>query len=478
METGSLAWLAMALWLPVSLALIARFPPPLAVSSALVGACLLLPAGSIDLPLFPPMTRITLPALAAFVALLILKRPVFRMSGLSAPLRALLGAIILASLFAVFANGDSLRFGPKYIPGLKLWDAFSMAGRQILGIAIPFLLGFWCFRNPRHLRTLLVVLMLAGLAYSVLVLFEVRMSPRLHKLIYGFRQHSFAQTFRMGGWRPMVFMSHGLQLALFMLLAAQAACTLIRIPRRESPVSAKLSAAYLVVVLALCKSLGSMVYGVVAIPIVLFAEAKLQVRLAALCGVLVLVYPMARLTNLFPTESLVELAEGISEERAASLTFRFDQEEQLMHRARERLWTGWGSWGRNQVYDLETGELISVADGRWILLLGSFGVIFMFVVPVLQLYPVFLAQRRFRRIRDRSDRLVVAGVVWLVAVSALDQLPNAVGTSVLTHFIPGALAGALTPFRRRRKIEGSRRPSGVDQASQRDGQPHIQPGRG
>ena len=57
---------------------------------------------------------------------------------------------------------------------------------------------------------------LGGLIYVPLCLFEVRMSPQLHNMVYGFAQHSFGQTVRGGGWRPMVFMQHGLAVGLFM----------------------------------------------------------------------------------------------------------------------------------------------------------------------------------------------------------------------------------------------------------------------
>src|SRR5437870_12226972 len=44
------------------------------------------------------------------------------------------------------------------------------------------------------------------------------LNPQLHLWIYGFRQHSFAQQMRDGGYRPLVFMQHGLMVAMWMAM--------------------------------------------------------------------------------------------------------------------------------------------------------------------------------------------------------------------------------------------------------------------
>src|SRR5204863_66271 len=69
-----------------------------------------------------------------------------------------------------------------------------------------------------------------GLIYSVLILWEVRMSPQLHATVYGAspRQADFAQAIRWGGYRPIVFMPHGLAVALFICNTVMAAFILAR----------------------------------------------------------------------------------------------------------------------------------------------------------------------------------------------------------------------------------------------------------
>jgi hypothetical protein len=55
------------------------------------------------------------------------------------------------------------------------------------------------------------------LVYIPFCLYEVVMSPRLHRIVYGFHPHSFGQAKRGGGWRPVVFMHHGLMNSMWMV---------------------------------------------------------------------------------------------------------------------------------------------------------------------------------------------------------------------------------------------------------------------
>ena len=63
--------------------------------------------------------------------------------------------------------------------------------------------------------------MVAGAcAYVPLITYELHMAPQLHNRFYGYFQHDFSQTLRGTGYRPMVFMAHGLTLSLFMAFSS------------------------------------------------------------------------------------------------------------------------------------------------------------------------------------------------------------------------------------------------------------------
>lgn len=62
-------------------------------------------------------------------------------------------------------------------------------------------------------------------------------------------------------------------------------------------------------------------------------------------------------TGTFPNKQVVDtLSQTFDGERVASVKFRFDNEEILGARARERVMFGWGGFGRNRVFD-EYGKI-------------------------------------------------------------------------------------------------------------------------
>ena len=122
-------------------------------------------------------------------------------------------------------------------------------------------------------RTMLVL----GIIYSVFCAVELRFSPQMHNWVYGFAQHDFAQTMRGGGYRPMVFMSHGIVLARYMAVAALAGLALWRM----NALSSKEGWGLLITIAALigCKSTGAIVLFVLFLPLIAFARSSSQSRM-------------------------------------------------------------------------------------------------------------------------------------------------------------------------------------------------------
>ena len=187
------------------------------------------------------------------------------------------------------------------------------------------------------------MLIVAGLFYSLPMLFEVRMSPQLHTWIYGYFPHSFLQQMREGGFRPVVFLGHGLLVAFFIMTSAVAAAAFWRTRARVVRLPAAGVTAYLGGVLVLCKTLGALVYGAALVLLVRFTRPQLQLRIALVLVAIALLYPTLRAADLFPTRTMVELAQSIDADRAQSLKFRFDNEDQLLDRAWQRFHVRLGS---------------------------------------------------------------------------------------------------------------------------------------
>jgi hypothetical protein len=453
-QPNAFASIALILWVPISAVLFGVLRPALATALVLLGGMMFLPERVVfEIRGFPELGKQEIAILCALAGCLATCPA--RIAA-AKPGRGPEGSVILliaAGFGTALTNGDPLFYGPVIRPALSLYDAIAMAARDLLRFALPFLLGRALFRSRRDLRDLLVLLALAGLLYSVLVVFEARMSPQLNNWLYGFHQHSWLQTFRGGGFRPVVFMHHGLALALFMLVTAIAATSLARARCPILGVPSAAVALYLSAVLLLCRSLAALAYGAFVLPLVTLATPLWQTRAAVALAVLVAVYPVLRAADLFPTASLASLAEGISVKRAASLAFRLRHEDRLLTKAQERIAFGWGAWGRNELYS-ETGKNVSVTDGFWIIQLGQRGIVGLAVPFALLLVPVWIAWRDQRSVERRFDRWLLAGLSLIVVFYAVDLLPNGLFTS-FPLFLAGALFG-LAPAVAQRRIARSR----------------------
>jgi hypothetical protein len=113
-------------------------------------------------------------------------------------------------------------------------------------------------------------------------------------------------------------------------------------------------------------------------------------------------------------------------------------EDVLMARAHEKPVFGWGSWGRNQIWS-ETGRLLTVTDGRWIILFGVGGWTLLLAEFGLLSLPLFLLWWQSRR-EGVTVAPHVATLAVIHAINLVDLLPNATLTP-LTWLFAGALLG-------------------------------------
>lgn len=186
-----------------------------AVVVTILGGFMLLPAGTvIDPPLFPAMGQHTLPVLSVLICCWFLKKKRIRFFSGLGRIKYLVALFIIGPIITVSLNTDSFVIGGRYLTGLSLYDGLSFVINQFL-IIVPFFIGRQFFNTYEEQVKLFKLLVIAGILYSPLMLFEVRMSPQLHTWLYGYFPHSFLQQYRMGGFRPVVFMGHGLLVAFF-----------------------------------------------------------------------------------------------------------------------------------------------------------------------------------------------------------------------------------------------------------------------
>ncbi len=440
--SGAFAYVVLGLCVPVALALFAVFGARKAVLYVVLGGMLFLPeVVEFDGPLIPPLGKHAVSELSALLGCLIFAPAMLRRArpgrGFDVAFLVMLAAIVPAVL-----NNEERLNGLPFRQGMELRDIPAFAIRHTLSVWVPFLLGRAVVRSSEDLRRLWRVMLGLGAAYSLLMLFEIRMSPNLHRWIYGLHaREDFLETMRWGGYRPTVFMEHGLAVGLFALVVALFMATESRVRRLRWGLPTWLWLGYFVVVFVLCKSPGAIAVGLVVLPVVRLARPRAQVRLATVLAVVCILYPALKATDLFPAKAIVDIARAVSnEDRAASLRFRFDNDTLLLDHAREKIVWGWGGFGRNLVYT-ERGEPASVTDGYWIIMLGSFGAVGLGCALVLLCGPVFVAARRIRQIKDPTAALQVSTLAVVVSVYTFDLLPNGMFTHV-PFFFAGALLAA------------------------------------
>lgn len=238
----------------------------------------------------------------------------------------------------------------------------------------------------------------------------------------------------------MAFMGHGLFAAFFIMAATVAAVALSRMRTHLFQFPAWPAATFLFGVLVLCKSIGALVFGMLIAPLVRFASPATQCRIAVVLAVIALSFPGLRFYDLFPTSATIELVNMFSEERAESLKFRFDNEDLLLERASERIWFGWGRYGRNRVYAEDDGRDLTITDGYWIIMLGQFGWIGFAAAFLLLTVPVFRALAAVRLIKTKYQQISLSAIALIVAITAIDQLPNG-SLNPWTWLLAGSLLG-------------------------------------
>jgi hypothetical protein len=176
----------------------------------------------------------------------------------------------------------------------------------------------------------------------------------------------------------------------------------------------------------------------------------LQLRVACLLVTIALGYPMLRIANLVPTTSILEVAREVSVGRAESLETRFTNEDNLLERAWERPWFGWGRYGRNRVYHGWLGADSSITDGYWIIMLGEFGMIGFLATFGTFALSVFRAAMALRYTQDKRDAVCLGALSLIVAFNVIDLLPNASVTPIL-WLMTGALLGRAEALRAARR---------------------------
>ena len=300
-ELNATGTIALLLWVPATLIAFLYMKPWRAIVLANIIGYMILPHGEIYVPALPDVDRVVVIGLGCLLGVLWVRPPDPwpEMRWIDIPVLLWCSAPMISSL-----SND-----------LGLWDGISGVSKEVIRVGIPWFLARRFVHGPEESRVLVSVIVICALVHVLPVLYELRMSPQLHKMIYGQHQHSFIQTRRGGGWRPMVFMQHGLALAMFQATAALLALTLCGKTeyRRVERIVVFL---ILAVVTILTNSLGAII--LFALGLGLWALCRGQAYGMVMVGTLLVLplYPGARAFLGWDGQELISYFEDIDENRA------------------------------------------------------------------------------------------------------------------------------------------------------------------
>ncbi len=199
----TLVHLALYAWVPLSLCMFMLLRPRQAVLVSYIGAWLFLPMASFQINILPDISKVTVSSFAVLLGVLLFdtnRLLSFRLRWFDLPM----------ALWSICP------FLSSVTNGLGAWDGGSAVVHHLVLWGIPYVIGRVYFNDWEGVRELAVAIFVGGLVYVPLCLYEIRMSPQLHKMFYGYHAHNFTTTMRFGGYRPSVFMQSGLAVGFWM----------------------------------------------------------------------------------------------------------------------------------------------------------------------------------------------------------------------------------------------------------------------
>jgi hypothetical protein len=436
--------LVMFLWIPAVIYLFSRFPARKAVVISFIVAWLYLPQAILELPGLPNYTKISATCFGILLATIIYdvgRLSTFRFSWIDVPM----------AIWCV------VPFVSSITNGLGAYDGVSSTMYQTVDWGIPYFLGRIYLNSLESFRLLATGLFVGGLSYIPLCLIENRFSPQLHRIVYG--DHAFldfGQSIRLGGYRPTVFMHHGLAVGAFMMVATLSGIWLWRsgAVKRLWNIPMSWLVGALLLTFIMVRSTGA--YALLAAGLgIMFIGRRFRTALPVyllIASVFTYLY-LNTLTDSYISDQVLSSLSGIfPEDRLSSLQFRFENEELLVTKAQQRMWFGWAGYGRALVQTNEWGG-ITVQDSQWIIAFGHHGVVGLLSLYISMLLPVFtLFWSRYPARLWFNPKVAPVVVVSLgVLLYMVDCILNAL-INPLYVLAAGGIAGlALKPREKLRK---------------------------
>jgi hypothetical protein len=343
-------------------------PARRAILVAFLGAWLFLPVFGYKLPGFPDYTKVTATSLAVALCTVLFDSArlfSFRPRWFDLPM--------LVWCCVPFASAVSTGYGA--------YEGLSGVFTCLVMWAIPYFIGRIYFSDLSGAKEIALAIVIGAVVYVPFCWWEIRMSPGLHRFFYGFHQHSIVQTRRLGGYRPMVFMQHGLAVGLFMSLGTLLSlwCWTSGSFKRIWNIPASWITAVLALTSVLCKSTGAILILMAGCGVWFGARYVRTPLVMVLIVAVPIGYMSARTVGGWKGQELIEGAAMLGSAQADSLQFRINSENgvwDIIRRGDALLGSSRFSYSGEKTEASNNQKIIG--DGMWIIALGKYGVLGLF----------------------------------------------------------------------------------------------------
>lgn len=382
--------------------------------------------------------------------------------------------------------------------GIGTYDSFAAMRDQVLTWGMPYFLGRLYLGEPEYFRDMAVGILLGGLIYVPLCAYEMAIFPSLHHRFFGYHANDPSQLERGGGYRPIVFMQHGLAVGMWMVGASlfagwlwrTRAVTRLEWERVKIPVPIIGATLAILATTALVRSTGALVLGVVGALALTTSVTISWIKWPILPIALLLVSPIyivgrgwvgtqpvgwvkadfndekkmkeleyqAMKKPLFGwggvtgEQFIAALTAAFSEDRAKSMQFRLKYEDVVLEKSLDKPWLGWGDTGKAREIGTQkkitTGEAV-VVDGKWILSLGNYGIVGLTSQWLAMLLPSILFFWRFRTSLWTAPNYAAGAVAAVfLTLYMIDCLINSMDNAIYIVLAGGlmSLAGVKQPL--------------------------------
>ena len=315
-------------------------------------------------------------------------------------------------------------FLTSLVNGLGAKDGFSNSVDDLRAFLPVIVLTRMHIRTVGDLYEAMRAIIAGALVYSVICVAEFRFAPQLHKMVYGYFQHSFDQFMRYDHFRPVGFLRHAIELSFFMGTSAALAAWLWYKGLLKSMWGIPAWAVVTALLVGLACTLTFAGYAAFLICFsVLAAGLLLRTRwLMLVLPLLAIGWMAGRYLNVIDTSSLLNAAGYIDANRSESLDYRLQSEQLNLQSISDSLFLGKSS--SEAIAKREDGSVVMAVDAWWLMTFTFYGLVGLGGWYLVWSAGLISALFKWRKLTPDFRTLAIA-VAVLIGAQFIDFLFNA-----------------------------------------------------